>query len=111
MNIAIIFAGGVGKRMKTNGIPKQFLEINNIPVIIHTLKIFEDAKNIDLIMIACVSSHIEYLNKLIEKYNISKVKKVVEGGKTGQLSIINALREAHKLVTNEDSIVLIHDRC
>lgn len=109
MNIAIIFAGGVGKRMKTNGIPKQFLEINNIPIIIHTLNIFEGAKNIDGIIISCVSSHIEYLNKLIKKYDISKVVKVVEGGETGQQSIINALKATKGLEIDERTVVLIHD--
>ena len=74
MNIAVIFAGGVGKRMKTNGMPKQFLEINEIPIIIHTLNIFNNTEQIDAIIIACVNTHIDYLKKLIEQYKISKVK-------------------------------------
>lgn len=109
MNIAIIFAGGVGKRMKTNGIPKQFLEINNIPIIIHTLNIFEKSEKIDAIIVACVSSHIGELEKLIKKFDISKVKKIVEGGKTGQLSIVNALNAANTVSKNDNTIVLIHD--
>ena len=72
MNIAIIFAGGVGKRMKTNGIPKQFLKIDEIPIIIHTLNIFEETKQIDYIIIACVETHMDYLKKLINEYKISK---------------------------------------
>ena len=47
MNIAVIFAGGVGKRMKTNGMPKQFLKIDEIPIIIHTLNIFNNTKQIE----------------------------------------------------------------
>lgn len=109
MNIAAIFAGGVGKRMKTNGIPKQFLEINNVPIIIHTLKVFEDAKNIDAIVISCVKTHIEYLKELVKKFNIKKVKSIVEGGSTGQESIINSLKEANKISTSDKDIVLIHD--
>lgn len=109
MNIAIIFAGGVGKRMKTNGTPKQFLEINNIPIIIHTLSIFEKSKKIDAIVVACVSSHMEYLKKIVMKYDISKVVEIVEGGKTGQQSIVNALKAAQKFNQDQNNIVLIHD--
>ncbi len=109
MNIAIIFAGGVGKRMKTNGIPKQFLKIDEVPIIIHTLNIFEETKQIDAIVIACLETHIDYLKKLISEYKISKVSAVVPGGKTGQESIIKALKEAEKISNTESDIVLIHD--
>lgn len=109
MNIAVIFAGGVGTRMKTNGIPKQFLEINGIPIIIYTLRIFEEAKNIDAIVIAGLSTHLDYLKNLISKYNISKVLDIVPGGATGQESIFNALKAAGKVSNLEESIVLIHD--
>ncbi len=109
MNIAVIFAGGVGKRMKTNGIPKQFLEINEIPIIIHTLNIFNNTEQIDAIIIACVNTHIDYLKKLIEQYEISKVKGIVNGGRTGQESIINALEKAKEISASDSDIVLIHD--
>lgn len=94
MNIAVIFAGGVGKRMKTNGMPKQFLKIDEIPIIIHTLNIFNNTKQIEAIVIACVNTHIEYLKKLVKDYNIFKVKSIIAGGRTGQESIIKALEEA-----------------
>ena len=109
MNIAVIFAGGVGKRMKTNGMPKQFLEINEIPIIIHTLNIFNNTEQIDAIIIACVNTLIDYLKKLIEQYKISKVKGIVNGGRTGQESIINALEKAKEISVSDNDIVLIHD--
>lgn len=109
MNIAVIFAGGVGIRMKTNGTPKQFLEINEVPVIIHTLKVFEDSNYIDAIVIACLEEYIEYLKKLIKKFKIKKVRLVVKGGETGQLSIINGIKGAKKISKSKDDIVLIHD--
>ena len=56
-NIAIIFAGGSGARMGT-GLPKQFLEVNGKPIIIHTLDIFEEHPLIDEIYIACKSEYI-----------------------------------------------------
>ena len=109
MNIVAIFAGGVGRRMKTNGTPKQFLGINGIPIIIYTLKIFDEAKNIDGIVIAGLSTHLEYLKNLIKEYDIKKVLDVVEGGRTGQESIINALNAAKRFSKSEKDIVLIHD--
>ena len=109
MNIVTIFAGGVGKRMRTNGIPKQFLEIDEMPIIIHTLRVFDESKIIDAIVIACLENYIEYLKELIDKFKIKKVKKIVKGGKTGQQSIINGLLAAKQISQSEEDIVLIHD--
>ncbi|AZV55528.1 IspD/TarI family cytidylyltransferase [Clostridium sp. AWRP] len=109
MNIAVIFAGGVGSRMHSKSKPKQFLTIHEKPIIIHTLEIFEEHEEIDAIVIACIESWISYLEKLINKYNIHKVKAIVHGGATGQLSIFNGLEAAEKVAKGEKSIVLIHD--
>lgn len=109
MNIAVIFAGGVGKRMRTVEKPKQFIEINNKPIIIYTLEHFENNDEIDAIVIACLESWIPYLEKLIEKYNIKKVRKIVPGGDTGQLSIYNGLCAAKEISKTDKDIVLIHD--
>ena len=108
MNIAVIFAGGVGKRMGKTDLPKQFIEICGKPIIIHTLEHFEKNENIDSIIIACKKEWIEYLNNLLTKYNITKVAKVVPGGETGQMSIFNGIKCAKEMY-DENSIVLIHD--
>lgn len=107
MNIAIIFAGGVGVRMGA-GIPKQFLEINGKPVIIHTLDLFESHPEIDKIYMSVLEDYIPYMKKLIDKFNIKKVEGIVAGGETGQDSIYNALCRAAE-ENPDDSIVLIHD--
>ena len=110
MNIAIILAGGVGKRMNPNGIPKQFLKINDIPIIIHTLQVFEECNEIDGIVITCVKEYIEYLEELTRQYKISKVLKIVEGVETNQLSSYNGIVAANELVNStEKNIVLMHD--
>lgn len=108
MNIAIIFAGGSGTRMKTHGLPKQFLKVEGKPIIIKTLEYFEKNDEIDKIYIACKPDWIDYLNEELQNYNIKKVAKVVPGGETGQDSIYNGLSAARK-ENPEDSIVLIHD--
>lgn len=108
MNIAIIFAGGSGTRMKTHGLPKQFLKVEGKPIIIKTLENFEKNANIDKIYIACKSDWIDYLKEEISNYHIAKVAKVVPGGESGQDSIYNALKAAIE-ENPKDSIVLIHD--
>ncbi len=109
MNIAVIFAGGVGSRMHSKDKPKQFLELHDKPIIIHTLEHFEKHSMIDAIVVVCIEGWIPYLNELLYKYRLDKVKKVVPGGATGQLSIYNGLKAAEELSGEEKSIVLIHD--
>ena len=107
MNIAIIFAGGSGVRMGA-GMPKQFLEINGKPIIIHTLDNFQNSPIIDKIYIACKKEYITKLNQMLDYYRITKTCGVVEGGKSGQDSIYKCLKCAFK-ENPADSIVLIHD--
>lgn len=109
MNIAVIFAGGVGSRMHSKEKPKQFLEMYNKPIIIHTIEYFENHPSIDAIVVVCVEDWIPYFEKLLYKFRIEKVKKVVPGGATGQLSIYNGLKAAEKIAGSERAIVLIHD--
>mgnify|MGYP004488170099 FL=1 len=109
MNIAVIFAGGVGSRMHSKEKPKQFLEMYNKPIIVHTLEYFQKNQMIDAISVVCVEKWIPYLEELVYKFRIEKVKKIVCGGKTGQLSIYNGLKAAKEIAGNEKAIVLIHD--
>lgn len=109
MNIAVIFAGGAGKRMNTKSRPKQFLELNGKPVIIYTLELFDNHPDIDAIVIACIEDWIPFLKKMINKFEIGKVKKIVSGGSTGQESIYKGLCAAEELSSENETIVLIHD--
>lgn len=109
MNIGVIFAGGVGSRMHSKEKPKQFLEIYNKPIIVHTIEYFEKNELIDSVVVVCVQGWIDYLNKLIYKYRLSKVRKVVPGGESGQLSIYNGLCAAKEVAGSENAIILIHD--
>lgn len=110
MNIAIIFAGGLGQRLNNgeNSTPKQFLKINDKPIIIRTLELFQTHKDIDKIYISIHPDYYEYMQELVKYYYITKTAGIVNGGKTGQESIYNALKLAKK-ENPQDSIVLIHD--
>ena len=107
MNIAVIIAGGSGNRMKQD-IPKQFLTVNEKPVIVYTLETFERHPGIDEIIVVCLAGWEQILWAYARQFNISKLTKVVEGGDCGQNSIYrggSALKEDH----SSDDVVLIHD--
>lgn len=111
MNIALIFAGGVGSRMHTKSRPKQFLELNGKPVIIYTLELFDNHPQIDKIVVVCVEPWIPFLKKMLKKFEINKVATIIPGGSTGQDSIYNGLYAAETLVKGDEehTTVLIHD--
>lgn len=108
-NSAVIFAGGSGSRMHTKSRPKQFLEYNGKPIIIYTLELFDNHQMIDGIVVACVKEWIPFLEKMLKKFEINKVKKIVPGGETGQESIYYGLKAVHSLSKSDDDVVLIHD--
>ena len=108
MNIAIIFAGGVGQRMHTGGIPKQFLKLHGKPIIVYTLEHFQKSLCIDAIIISLIEPWIPYCNEIVREYGLDKVVAIIPGGKTGFYSINYALEKAAELYP-ADSIVLIHD--
>lgn len=107
-NIAVIFAGGTGRRMQTVSKPKQFLELNGKPVIIYTLELFDNHPMIDGIIVVCLADWIPYLEKQLKKFEINKVGLIVPGGSTGQESIYKGLTAAQSIY-GIDCNVLIHD--
>ena len=109
MNIAVIFAGGSGLRMHTKSRPKQFLDLNGKPIIIYTLELFDNHPQIDAIVVSCIEEWIPFLEKMLRKFEINKVVKIVSGGATGQDSIYNGLCAAEAYAKDEAATVLIHD--
>lgn len=110
MNIAIIFAGGIGSRMGNIKVPKQFLEVGDKPIIIHTLEKFQNCDQIDYIAVSCLEEYIPYLKTLLSEFGIDKVRWVVKGGKTGQLSIYNGIKAVYDDPgIDKSSLLLIHD--
>ncbi|AYE34518.1 2-C-methyl-D-erythritol 4-phosphate cytidylyltransferase [Clostridium septicum] len=100
---AIVLAGGKGKRMGA-GISKQYIELNNKPILYYTLKKFIDCTHIDKVILVLPEDEIEYCKKeVLDKYSL-KVDRLVKGGKERQDSVLNAL-----LSIKDTDIVLIHD--
>ncbi len=108
MVYSIIFAGGTGKRMHSDDIPKQFLTVDGKPIIIHTLEHFSDNEKIDEIVVICLSSWIKTLKEQIRKFGIKKISNILPGGKTGFQSIHIGLEEIAKTASDDD-VVLICD--
>lgn len=108
MVAAVIFAGGVGARMKSADIPKQFIEVDGKPIIVRTLEVFSQHPGVDKIYVSCLESWINVLNAHIQHYGIKKVEAVVPGGSNGYESIHNGLMAAAEGASPDD-LVLICD--
>ena len=107
MNVAVIIAGGVGSRMGMS-VPKQFVTIDNKPVLIYTMECFQNHPMIDAIELVCIDGWQETAQRYADKYGITKLREIVTGGETGQESIRNGVY-ALDGVCNEDDVVVIHD--
>ncbi|MGO5322763.1 IspD/TarI family cytidylyltransferase [Collinsella sp. LCP19S3_H3] len=107
---AVIFAGGVGSRMKGASIPKQFLELGGKSIIAHTLEHFEKHPRIAGIVVVSVASGISRMKEIVSAEGFKKVLDIVPGGQTGQDSIFEGLaRLARHDAVNDSSVVLVHD--
>lgn len=109
MVYAVIFAGGVGHRMGSDT-PKQFLEINGIPILVHTIEKFASCRIINRIILVVLHDYMEYINNLVKKYKLEKVFDVVAGGGSALESQFLGLQKINDCygIYNDD-IVLIHD--
>ena len=107
MNIALIIAGGKGMRMHQD-IPKQFLNVNDKPIIIYTLEAFQRHPDIDAIEVVCLEGWKEILVAYAKQYGITKLEKVVNGGDCGQASIHNGIIDLMERYDRSD-LVLVHD--
>lgn len=108
MNIALLTAGGTGNRMGQD-IPKQFMTIDNKPVIIYTLEAFQYHPEIDGIAVVCLKGWKVVLQSYANQYNITKLKWIFEGGNSNQESIYNGIDGLKKAGCTDDDIVLVQD--
>lgn len=107
MNIALILAGGTDPKFQLS-VPKQFVNVDNRPIIIYTLQAFEKNAEIDEIYVSCLSGWQEMVKAYAKQFNITKLKGVIPGGESGQASSRNGVNEL-AIKYNEDDIVILHD--
>lgn len=107
MNVALLTAAGSGTRMQLN-IPKQFIHVDDKPIIIYTMEAFQNHPSIDAIIVVTIDSWSDVLWAYAKQFGITKLKWVVPGGESGQESIRKGLDVLKQELTDED-VVLVHD--
>lgn len=112
MITALLTAAGIGSRMEQE-IPKQFMHVDNKPLIVYTLEKFQNHPSIDAIIVVTLPSWMDVVNAYARQYGITKLRWIVPGGDTGQESIHNGLAKLKEQGVGDDDIVMIHDgnRC
>ncbi len=101
----LIPSGGVGKRLNSS-LPKQYVKVKGKELIAYTLEIFQQCRLVDKIVIAAQPEYVSLLEEIKQKYEISKLSKIVAGGKERQDSVFNALLATE---ANDDDMVIVHD--
>jgi 2-C-methyl-D-erythritol 4-phosphate cytidylyltransferase len=101
---AIIVAGGSGSRMQAT-IPKQFLLLNGLPVLMHTIEAFYRSTSQPQIILVLPADSRSYWDELCKQYNFGSPHKIVDGGNTRFHSVKNGL----DLITDNDAVVAVHD--
>jgi len=102
---AIIPSGGIGKRLESS-LPKQYVKINGKELIAYTLETFQKCKLVDEIIVSAQPDFFLLIETIKHKYNISKLSKIIEGGKERQDSVFNALKE---IDADDNDIIAVHD--
>jgi 2-C-methyl-D-erythritol 4-phosphate cytidylyltransferase len=103
--VVVIPAAGTGSRIG-GPLPKQYLKISGKEIIAHTIEKFNSCREVDRIIIAAEPGHFVRLSAIIRKHKLRKAKTIVEGGKTRQQSVFNALKVSG---CESGDIVLVHD--
>lgn len=107
MNIAVIIAGGVGRRMN-HDIPKQFIHVHGRPVLVYTLENFQKHPEVDLIEVVCIDGWEDTVWAYAKQFGITKLKWIVPAGNTCQESIRNGVMALKEHAADND-IIIIHD--
>ena len=100
---AVILAGGSSQRLKA-AVPKQLLKINNKPLLVYTLEVFQRCKAVNSIILVVHKKYIIQCHNLIKSYRLKKIEQLIIGGRTRQQSVFNALR-----AIKDCGYVVIHD--
>ncbi|WYP26676.1 2-C-methyl-D-erythritol 4-phosphate cytidylyltransferase [Alkalihalobacillus sp. FSL W8-0930] len=100
----VIPAAGQGKRMKA-GKNKQFIEVNQTPLIAYTLQVFEEDEQCKQIILVANEYEIEAMQDIVRAYNIQKVTRIAVGGMERQQSVYEGLKQ----LSGPDEIVMVHD--
>ena len=101
---AIIAAAGFGRRMKADR-PKQLLELNGTPIIIHTIRKFDASPAVDYIIVTALRESVEEVRELVRSADFRKSVTVIEGGERRQDSVAAGLEHLQPAT----DVVAVHD--
>ena len=103
--VAVVPAGGLGRRMGA-GTPKQFLMLDGVPMMLHSLRVLDRAPSVtEVVLVVPKEEQARVLTEVVDRYGLKKVLKVVPGGATRQESVHHGLNE----VDDDVEIVVVHD--
>ena len=108
MNLALLTAAGSGSRMGQD-IPKQFMNIDDCPVIIYTMQAFQHHPQVDAIAVVCLNGWEVVIKAYANQYGITKLKYIYPGGDSNFHSIRNGLMGLRNDGIKDDDIVIIQD--
>ena len=108
MVVALLTAAGIGSRMGQD-IPKQFMHVENKPIIVYTMEAFQRHPAVDAILVVTLPSWGDILRAYAKQFNITKLRWIVPGGKTNPQSIYFGLRKLREEQLPDDAIVIVHD--
>lgn len=109
MIYAAILAGGRGTRMGTN-LPKQYLELHGVPIIIHTLRKFVTCGAVDRTVVCVPAQYLDYTRELLAKYpDLRETADVIEGGTNRTESLEKSCKYFAKLSQSNDDVIITHD--
>lgn len=110
MIFAGILAGGTGSRMENAVMPKQFIEVAGVPIIVRTLRTFLSCGRIDKIIVSMNTDWEGKYRELTDSFGLDKSRIcLVPGGDTRFTSLINIVKGAAQISDNDDSIIITHD--
>lgn len=107
MNVALILAGGTDSKFKMD-IPKQFVNVNNRPIIVYTLEVFQKHPEIDEIIVTCLDGWQEMVRVYSKQFNVTKLTDIISGGKDAQESTYKGLKLLRERMDKGD-VVVVHD--
>lgn len=109
MNYAIVLSGGVGSRMRMEGFPKQYIDVEGKPILVYTLEVFERCEDVHRMVIVAADQWHENIRRWVDEYGISKFTGFAEPGDSRQESILNGLNTCMEMSRSEQDNVIIHD--
>lgn len=109
MNYALILSGGTGTRMRTDGFPKQYIEVQGKPILFYTLEQFEKNLMVDKIVVVATDDWKEQIERWLRQYDIKKFDRIAKAGNSRQESIVNGLEACVCSSENAADRVIIHD--